>query len=345
MQIAHPEQLLWLIAVLAAGLALWRWEGTRRRILERFAAARMLERLAADYSQRRAYVKILLLVLGLASLVVAVAGPRWGSKVVEVENRGVDVMLAVDLSTSMDAQDLQPSRLEVARREISDLLKHLAGNRVGLVGFAGTAFVFCPLTVDAGAARLFLEQMDTSAIPTPGTSIGDAIRAALDAFPKGAGGGRVLVLISDGEDHKSDPLGAAREAAKMGVVIHTVGLGSAQGDRVPERGSDGSASDWVRDASGNPVVSKMDEKTLREIASITGGAYVHAEPGKDMLAPVLASINGMEKQALDSRLERRYHERYQIFVAVGLALLALERVIGVRRRVPAPPRVVAEVTA
>lgn len=330
MHMSHPEQLWWLVAVAAFAAFAARREKVRAALLATFARGPMLARMTSDYSPQRASVKIVLLVAALASLVMALAGPQWGSRMVTVQRQGIDVVVAVDCSSSMNAEDVKPSRLQVARRELGDLVKQLEGNRLGLVGFAGTAFTFCPLTLDISATHLFLEQLDANSMPVPGTSLGDAIRTAMQTFPKNDPNKKVIVLLTDGEDHRSDPLGAAREAAKAGITIHTVGIGNATGEPIPERNENGSG--YVRDSDGKVVMSRLDETTLKEIARLTGGLYTHVDgTTSEALAPVVTAVNGSEKRNLAETLQRRHLERFQIFVALGLALLVLERMISTRR--------------
>lgn len=336
MHFAHPQQLWWLIAVAAFAVFALRREALRATLLDAFARGPMLSRLTADYSPQRARLKTLLMVAALASLVVALAGPQWGSRMVMVEREGIDVMLAVDCSSSMNAQDVKPSRLMVARRELGELVKALEGNRLGLVGFAGSAFTFCPLTLDVSATGMFLDQLDTNSMPIPGTSLGEAIRTAVQSFPKNDPNKKVLVLLTDGEDHHSKPIDAAKDAAKLGVTIYTVGIGNSNGEPIPEKDESGK-SDYVRDSQGKIVMSKLDEGTLKEIASVSGGSYVHVDgAAADALSPIVSAVSGAEKHQLEETVQRRYSERFQIFVGLAVVLLAIERTLSTRRRAARP---------
>jgi len=336
MHFTHPEQLWWLVVVGVFALFAAQRERMRATLLGAFANGPMLARLAAEYSPRRARIKSMLVVAALASLVIALSGPQWGSRMVHVEREGIDVMLAVDCSSSMNAQDVKPSRLLVARRELGDLVKQLEGNRLGLVGFAGSAFTFCPLTLDVSATGMFLDQLDTNSMPIPGTSLGEAIKTAAQAFPKDDPNQKVIVLLTDGEDHHSKPVEAAKEAAKQGIKIFTVGIGNPTGEPIPEKDETGK-SDYVRDASGNVVMSRLDEATLQQIASVSGGTYIHVDgTAADALEPIVAAVNGAEKHQLDETVQRRYAERFQIFIGLAVILLAIERTISTRRRVTPP---------
>lgn len=324
----YPHALWGLLGIVPLALLLARAQRARRRTLAGFASARMLHLLGGDLQPRRSGWRGALFLAALVTLTVALARPQWGLHMEAVQRLGLDVVIAVDCSSSMNARDFKPSRLEVARRELSDLVKRLEGNRLGLVGFAGAAYVLCPLTLDTSAARLFLDQLDVNAMPVPGTSLGDAVKASLSAFPAGDRNAKVIVLISDGEDHHSDPIGAARMAAEQGVVIHAVAIGSAAGEPIPELDAAGRTVGYVRDGSGQTVLSRVDEKTLREMARVSGGVYTHAAPGADMLGPVVAAVEGAAKSRLQGGLQPRYRDRFQIFVALGLALLLVERLLA-----------------
>jgi Ca-activated chloride channel family protein len=250
---------------------------------------------------------------------------------VTIERRGIDVVLAVDCSSSMNAEDVKPSRLAVAKRELGQLATELDGNRLGLVGFAGTAFSFCPLTLDVSATQLFLDQLDTNAMPVPGTSLGDAIHTSMQSFPAGDPNKKVILLLTDGEDHHSDPLGAAKDAARAGIVIDTVGIGNSNGEPIPETLENGQ-SGFVRDASGQVVMSRLDEASLKQIAKLTGGIYTHVDGTQaDALAPVVAAIGGTERHRLQETVQRRHVERFQVLLLAAIVLLGLERWMTTRR--------------
>jgi Ca-activated chloride channel family protein len=322
MRFADPQQLAWLLLwALLVGLFVWR-EGRKRGLLRRFASHPMLARLASDYSPVRAYTRLVLLTLAGALLIVALARPQWGLKLEKVERHGLEVVIAMDLSRSMNATDYQPDRLAVAKRELSVLMKELAGNKLGLVGFAGSALTFCPLTMDEGATGLFLEQMSENMMPVPGTAVGDAVRESLKLFSREHQGARVIILLTDGEDQGSDPLGAAREAAKEGVEIYALGLGNPEG----------AVLTGVASESGAPVVSKLDEKTLQGMAEATGGKYFRLDEGGNGTQELLAALSQVEKKRIDSQMSRRYTERFQIFLGMGLALLLGEQMLRGRRR-------------
>lgn len=325
MNLAHPLQLLWLVPLTLLGAYLILAERKKRRVLHQFLQSPMLSRLVAGYRPRRALLVLVLRLAALMILVFALAAPEWGAAMIRVEHKGIDVIFAVDCSKSMQAQDLRPNRLGAAKRQLSNLMQQLKGNRFGLIGFAGAPFPFCPLTLDAGATRMFLQQIDQQAVQVPGTAIGDAVRLALRMFPKKDPASKAIVLITDGEDHHSHPLGAARQAASQGVTIYTVGIGTPQGVPIPIAGGG-----YLRDDAGKVVLSKLHPGTLEQMARITGGLYVHADNGLDTLQPIVDAIGGMERKKLESQLVLRYQQRYQLFVALGLALLVLAQMLNVR---------------
>jgi len=327
MRFGAPEylHLLWLVPLLAG---FFFWVQHRRRVrLERFAGRELLGRLARAAGGERTVIRYVLFLLALACLVIAAARPMWGLRINDVARRGVDVIIAMDTSLSMDAEDVKPSRLRKARLEMNGLVDRLSGDRVGLVAFAGTAFVQCPLTLDHSAAKMFLEIMDTGLIPRPGTAIARAIETSVQAFRSRERKYKVLVLLTDGEDHEGDPLGAARAAAEEGVVIHTIGIGSAAGEPIPIRDEQGKVTGYKKDRGGDVVTSRLDEETLRGIARATGGLYLRATSGEVELDTLAAEISGMEKRELQSRMHAGLEERFQYPLALALVFFTAWLVI------------------
>ncbi|MFH1489311.1 MAG: VWA domain-containing protein, partial [Pseudomonadota bacterium] len=265
---------LWLIPLAAFALII----GTRqkRRALERFADRELLSRLAGQEQRGRRFLKGLLLLSALALTLFALAGPRWGSHYEEVHQKGVDIMILVDVSPSMMVEDVDPFRLERSRREILDFLKVVQGDRVGLVAFSGAAFTQCPLTLDYAAVQMFLDALDPNLVPVPGTDLGAAIRTGITAFDFKTETDKVVLLITDGEDNEGRGLDAAREAAEKGVKIFVFGMGDPAGGPIPSQDGKGG---FKKDPEGKLILSKLDEESLKEIASMTGGSYVRAVAG------------------------------------------------------------------
>lgn len=327
---------LWALLLLPAALLLFfRAEREAARRLARLIAARLRAQLAPTVSPTRRRLRFALQLLALAALIVALAQPRVGYEEQPVKRRGLDVIVAVDVSKSMLATDLAPNRLARAKLAVQDLLALLPGDRVGLVAFAGSAFLQAPLTIDYDAVRLAVSELDTELIPRGGTDISAAIELALEAFGKGESGHRAIILLTDGEELEEDAVKTARRAAEAGVPIFTVGLGSPEGSVVPlpsDRQRLG-GTDFVRDREGRVVRSRLDEKRLREIASAAGGSYVRLVNGQpEMKSLAETGLARLASGDIDARLSRRPIERYQWPLGFGLLCLALSALIGERRR-------------
>jgi Ca-activated chloride channel family protein len=334
-------QALWLLGLVPLSGAFFAWAMRRRRLaLERFAEARLLATLTPDLDQRRQYWRAALLLTALALLIVALAGPKWGFHWEEVRREGIDLVVALDTSRSMLAEDIKPNRLERAKLAVEDLLRQLQGDRVGLVAFAGSAFVQCPLTLDYGAFGESLRAIDVGIIPRGGTALAEAIDAGVAAFEGHESKYEALVLITDGESHEGDAKQAAQKAADQGIKIYTVGIGTSDGEIIPTN-SNGQRG-FLKDRHGNVVKSRLDDATLKQIATTTGGAYVHAQ-GADLGLDELYKeyISKMDRRELKSGMERRYEERFQLLLLAAIALLAVEPFLGERRRAAIRARLLA----
>lgn len=326
---------LWLLWLVPAALAFYVYVfRTKTRLLKRFASPEMLARLTSGVSRPRQVLKAALVLLGLLAAVLSLAELKWGFTWEEVTREGVDIVVALDVSDSMLVEDAESGgklpRLERAKREISDLLQLMEGDRIGLVAFAGAAFVECPLTLDYGAASLFLNTLDTDLIPVKGTAIGEAIRTSVGAFEGASHPSRAIILITDGEDHTGDALRAADEAKLAGVRIFTIGIGRDEGAPIPD--ADGG---FRRDRrTGEIILSKLDEPTLQKIALETGGRYVRSVTGDVDLEQIYTQgIKAtLEDQELGSKRRQRWEERYQWVLAVALLALMVEPLISERLR-------------
>jgi len=328
MHFAYPHVLwlLWLLPPLA-GLY-WIAAGRKTDALERFTEARFLDQLLPGRSQGRSLFRGALLALALTAMLTGLAGPRWGFRWEEVERRGVDLVVALDLSRSMLSEDAKPNRLAAAKREMRDLIDLLQGDRVGLVVFAGTALVQCPLTLDYGAFSVFLDQLNPNSVPIGGTDLAAAVRTATETFVKEEHSGRAVLLITDGEDHGGELRKAAEEAKAQGVHVFVVGMGSPEGVPIPD-GEGG----FIKEA-GRVVLSKLDEAGLKELALTTGGSYVRSIEGDmDLRKIYLEDIKQtLESRSLSSSRQKRWEERYQPFLLLALLLLVLESTVGPPRR-------------
>ena len=322
MRFAH-SQLLWLLLVVPPALALffsWR-ERLRRKLLTQFIQARLLSTLMVGISPARRKWRFAFLILAAAFLIITLARPQYGFDLEKVEQRGLDIVVAVDTSKSMLATDIAPNRLERARLAALDLMQQAGTDRLGLVAFAGDAFLECPLTIDDTAFHQSVEALDVNTIPQGGTALASAINTALTAF-KEKDHFKVLVLLTDGEDNvnSDDALAAARTAAKEGLKIFTVGIGTANGALLRDQDANGN-SDYVRDPEGNVVKSHLNEALLQKIARVTGGFYLPLRPNTmdTLYEQGIAPLPETESQ---ERLVRRYHEQFQwpLLAAVGLLL-------------------------
>jgi Ca-activated chloride channel family protein len=321
---------LWLIPVLIVFfVAVFR---SKRRALQRFGSIDLVQKLIRNTSKKRQIVKIGCLLTAIVFMVLALSRPQLGTRLEEVKREGIDVIVALDLSLSMMAQDVQPSRLEKAKHEVESFINLLEGDRIGLVAFAGLAHLQCPLTLDYGAAKMFLNIMDPDLIPRPGTRLGLAIEKALEGFEAQERKHKVLILITDGEDHEGDALEVAKEAERQGVVIYTVGIGSPRGEPIPVSGQTQRA-EFKKNRDGEVVITKLDEVTLEKIALQTGGKYYRASSGEQELKSIYADIAGMEKKELGSLKFSQFEDRYQILIALAIVLLVSEVLIGERKRI------------
>ena len=345
MKFAEP---LWLIAGLAAlAVLFWlfrRFDARQRAALAEFASSHLLARLTASFSPGRRRLKRALFAGAIAFAFIALARPQFGYHWEEQRQRGIDILFAIDTSKSMLTQDVTPDRLTRAKLAITDFVNKLQGDRVGLIAFAGDAFLQAPLTLDYDAFGESLDAVDTNTIPRGGTDISSAIQEADAAFGKESKNRKILVLVTDGEDLEAKGIDSAREAAKDGLTIYTVGVGSPAGGLIPVPGTNG-GTDFVKDDSGQFVKSHLDESTLTQIAQATGGLYEplgqHGEGLQEIYDKALASL---PKEDLASRSQRVYNERFQWPLAAALGLLLASTMIGTRRRAAGIPAAKAKAT-
>lgn len=316
-----------LLLVPAAAAFFWWAFRERERALATFVDAALLPTVVPDLDRRRRRVRAGLLTAALGAFALALAGPMWGFHWEEVHREGIDLVVALDTSKSMLATDVAPNRLARAKLAVQDLLAELAGDRIGLVAFAGSAFVQCPLTLDRNAFQESLAAIEVGLIPRGGTNLTEALETGLSAFEGTQGRHQAFVLITDGEDHEGTLDEAIKRAAERGVKIFTVGIGTAEGELIP-----GEGGGFLKDRKGQVIKSRLGEETLKKIAIDTGGVYLHAAGADLGLARLYEDhIATMEKRELASSLERRYEHRYQIPLLIGLVLLVAEAFVGDRR--------------
>src|ERR1700681_4308468 len=317
---------LLLIPVLVAFFVYAERRGAKR--LQQFASARLLPQLAGTVNRFRRVLRFALLLLGLALAVVSLAQPRWGYEFQDVQRKGLDLLLAVDTSRSMLSNDVQPNRLERVKLATQDLINELQGDRIGLIAFAGRAFMQAPLTIDYDAVNESINDLDTKTIPEGGTNISQAIALAGETFGKSATGNRALIIVTDGEELSGDATKSAKAAADAGVRIFTVGVGTPEGSLIPIAGEDGGTA-FVKDSSGQVVKSKLDEKRMKEIAQATGGFYLHLENGpRSMKQLYTEGISKMTAAEFDARLSRRPIERYEWPLGAAILAVSMSILIG-----------------
>ena len=326
---AHPEYLYLLLAQLLAApalVALFAWAlYDRRRRLARFGDPATVATLMPDASTGRMKLKFILFTTAVILVILAAARPQFGSKLREQKSEGIEMMLAVDISNSMLAEDFEPNRLERTKYAINKLFDGLEQDRVGVIVFAGDATVQLPITSDYRMAKAFAKRISPSMASVQGTSIGKALSLAEMSFSSGSGDSRVIILITDGEDHEGNVMQAAERAAEQGIRIFTIGIGTPEGAPIQIGG------EFIKDEKGDMVVSKLDEKMLSEVAGITGGAYVRSTKQSIGLDEIVKSINEMEQTELSMMRFEEFNEQYQYLLIAALVLLLAEFLLLDRR--------------
>ncbi len=308
----------------------WLLNRWRKKSLAAYGSMAIIQQLFPDVSTSKRTWKFILFILAFILVIIGIVNPQVGTKLEEVKRKGADLMICLDVSNSMNAEDLQPNRLEKAKQAISKLINKLEGDRLGIIVFGGEAYVQLPITTDYSAAKLFLESINTGMIPTQGTAIGNAINLAVESFGKDEGKNKAIVVITDGENHEDDAIKAAEAAAEKGITIHTIGMGSADGAPIPVY-RNGIREGYRKDNGGNTVVTKLNEQILQEIAATGSGIYVRASNADAGLNNVLSAIDKLEKKQFDSKIYSDYEDRFQWFIAAALVLLLIELSLSERK--------------
>ena len=333
MHFGIPENLL-LLGVVPVMVLLFVYSFRQKERAKRiFGNIELFQKMSENASRKRQYWKAILIILALGLTAFSMARPQLGSKMMLMKRRGIDVIVALDTSKSMDAGDIKPSRLEKAKLEIQGLINRMKGDRIGLVSFAGTAFVQCPLTMDYSAAKTFLDIIDSDLIPVPGTNLEAAIRTAAGCFPKTERKFKVLILLTDGESHLGDPDAAAEEAAAEGIRIFTIGIGSEEGEPIPLIDDTGQKSGYKKDSHGKVVMSRLDATVLQKVALLSDGKFFRASQGEMELDRIIDMIDNMEKKELEGKLLSQYEDRFQYPLFLAIAFLVAEFFIGDRVRI------------
>ncbi|MGV8880149.1 MAG: vWA domain-containing protein [Sphingobacteriaceae bacterium] len=323
LQFAHID-FLWCLAAIPLLFVLFltvtRW---KKRAIARLGDFHVVKRMMPEVSLSRPWLKFIFFLLAFASLILGLANPQIGTKTEEVSRKGVDLMILLDVSNSMLAKDLAPNRLENAKRAISQLIDNLRNDRIGIVVFAGQAYVQLPVTTDYAAAKLFLNTINTDMVPTQGTAIGSAIDLGMQSFDFKNGMSKAMIIMTDGENHEDDAIAAAQNAHEKGVNIHVIGVGSAGGAPVPLI-RNGKETGFHADNEGHTVVSKLDEKMCRQIAAAGKGVYVRATNAGTSLTSVMGQIAKMEQKEYSNKSFKDFEDRFQFFIAFALLILIID---------------------
>ncbi len=322
---AHPYYLLLLLLIPFFFIGRAVMLAVKRRRLRAFGEESLVRELMPSWSRSRAWVRTALYSIAFFFFVIGLSRPQIGAKLKEHKARGAEIMIALDVSNSMLSQDYSPSRLERAKLAISRICDRLQGDRIGLVIFAGSSFVQLPITADYISAKMFMNSISTESIPIQGTAIGDAIHTSMKSFSAQSENSRAIIVISDGENHEDDAVAAAKDAADAGIVVYTIGVGSAEGQPIPMDGG------LLKDREGNIVVTRLDEDGLKEIAAAGGGAYIHAGNDEFGLNPIINEIKKMEAEEHESVVFEEYDEQFMYFLGIALVFFVLEMLVGERK--------------
>ena len=320
----HPEYLYWLLVLPVLVIIYFLFRMRQRKRFERFASIEMRDSLVPSYSARRANFKFVIFLLMMACIILALANLQSGSKMEEVKREGIDLYIAVDVSNSMNAEDIVPSRLERSKQAINKLINEMKGDRIGIIVFADKAFVQLPITTDYSAARMFLSTVNTSLVASQGTAIAEAINLAVKSFSEEEHS-KAIVIISDGEDHENDAaVKAAQEAAKQGVRIYTIGMGLPDGAPIPQYNQYGHQTGYRKDKQGNTIITKLNEQMLQQIAAAGNGIYVRASNSNVGLEKIYNDIEKLDKAEIEAKVFTDYEDQFQWFVGAAIILLLIE---------------------
>ena len=301
----------------------------RKRSLQRFGDPDIINQLMPFLSVNRPVVKFLFILFALVFIILGMARPQFGSKLEEIKRKGIEIVIALDVSNSMLAEDIQPNRLEKAKQAIARLVEKLADDKIGLIVFAGDAYVQIPITTDYTSAKMFLSSINTQIVPKQGTAIGSAIDLGFNSFSPDNEASKALIIITDGEDHDDNAVSLAGEAAEEGIVIHTIGVGTPNGTPIPV--FSGNQRSFRKDRQGNVVITKLNEKILREIANAGNGSYIRATNNRLGLNMLFDQISTIEKKELETRIYSEYDEKFQYMIGLALILILFDFILLERK--------------
>lgn len=294
----------------------------RKKALRRFGNMPVIQQLMPALSFARPVIKFMLIMLALSAMIFGIARPQFGSKLREIKRKGVEIIIALDVSNSMMAEDIKPNRLERAKQAITKMVDRLVNDKIGLIVFAGDAYIQIPITTDYVSAKLFLNTISSDIVPKQGTAIGSAIGLGMKSFTQQEESSKALIIITDGENHEDNAMDAAKAAAERGIKVHTIGIGLPNGAPIPVYS--GGQRNYLKDNTGETVISKLDEEMLRNIAAAGEGVYIRSTDTRVGLDRLFDEINQMEKQEMEARIYSDYDERFQYVFAIGLFFLLLD---------------------
>ena len=297
----------------------------RRKRIRKFGDENLVKQMMPSYSSAKVWVRLTLFLIGFFFFIIALARPQIGATLKERETKGAEIMIVLDVSNSMLAEDYSPNRLERAKLAISRLVDKLRDDRVGLIVFAGNSFVQLPVTTDYVSAKMFLNSISTESVPIQGTAIGEAINTAMRSFSSQSQKSRAIIVITDGENHEDDPVAAAEQAAELGIRVFTIGVGSPKGKPIPLNG------ELIKDKDGNIVVTKLDEGVLKDVAAAGNGVYVRAGNTEFGLNPIIDQLRELEDEKYNSVVFEEWDEQYMYFLGIALLFFVIEMLVGDRR--------------
>ena len=324
----HPEFLYLFLIFPVLIILYWISHVVKKKALKKFGEMSIISHLMPYASFTRPVYKFSILMLALCFIIIGIAGPQFGSKLQKIKRKGVEIIIALDVSNSMMAQDIQPNRLERAKRAISKMVNKLNNDKIGLIVFAGEAYTQLPITTDYASAKLFLSSISTDIVPIQGTAIGSAIQLATKSFTPDSEASKAIIVITDGENHEDDAIAAATMAYENGITVHTIAMGLPEGAPIPVKAGSG---DFRRDDKGNIVISRLDQKMVEQIATAGGGKPVIANNTTTGLNVLFSEINKMNKTELEAKVYAAYDEKFQLFLAIGLLLLFIELMVLERK--------------
>jgi Ca-activated chloride channel family protein len=330
LRFAHIEYL-WGLAAIPAFVLLFIWvERWKYKAIKSLGDRSVVDKMVPDVSFTTPRLKFVLFVVAFAFLILGIADPQIGSKMVEEKHKGADLMILLDVSNSMLSGDMAPNRLENAKRAISQLIDNLHDDRIGIVVFAGQAYVQLPVTTDYSAAKLFLNTINTNMVPTQGTAIGAAIDMGMQSFDFKDGTGKAMIIITDGENHEDDAVAAAKNAVDKDVTVHVIGIGSVEGAPIPVYQGNKQVG-FHTDSAGHTVISKLNEDMCKEIAAAGNGAYVRATNSNSGLGIIRSEIDKIQRKTYDAKSFKDFEDRFQFFIGFALMCLVVEFFITNRK--------------